>query len=109
MSVFKEGYMIVSMIKNKSEHIYSDASDYGVPVRKGDHIWEAAKQLVEWYGLEGTRYEDKYHTGRSVRHDIELMDEWNSGRIERYRVYFTSCNMGKCIGHDGYISINELI
>jgi hypothetical protein len=62
MSVYKEGYHIISTISKHSERIFDDAADYGAPVRNGDQLWCNASQLVDWYGVKGTRQESRYRT-----------------------------------------------
>lgn len=113
MAIYREGYKAVEEIEKKSVRIYRDASDFGAPTRKGDNIWNYAKQLVDWYGIEGTRSENRYSTGRSVRCDVKLVDEWAVSderktleeATEIYSVEFISCNSGQCKDKDGYIMI----
>ena len=73
MSVYKEGYMCVETITNASIQIYPDACDFGAPTKQGDEIWNAAKQLVEMYGDEGTRTGEVYPTGKTIRHQVALI------------------------------------
>lgn len=116
MSVYKEGYYIIGEIQKKSLQIYSDACDYGAPVKQGDPLWNLMKQLTEWYGVKGSRQESRYKTGRSVQQKIELMDEWavsdgyksEKEATEIYRLSFVSCTEGKCKGFDGYLSIEKI-
>jgi hypothetical protein len=116
MSVYREGYHAAQLIKDKSVQIFNDACDFGAPTKKGDAIWNAAKQLIEWYGVENSRREDRYSTGRSVTAKVELMDEWavsderktETEAIDRFVVSFTSCDKGRCKGFDGYINIEKL-
>lgn len=113
MAVYREGYMIVEQIEKGSIQIYSDACDYGYPTRKGDFIWNAAKQISDWYGLKGTRIVNKYGTGYDASIDIELIDEWavsdkRKTEVEATDVFlltFVSCTDGKCKEFDGFLHI----
>lgn len=118
MAVYREGFNIVENLLNNSKQIFSDAADYGVLVSKGDEFWNQAKQLVDWYGVEGTRKEQRYGSGVTVEHDIELMDEWavSDGRKSereatvKYRVSFVSIDSRykETKGYNGYITIDQL-
>lgn len=115
MSVYREGYKAIEEIKKRSVQIYSDACDYGAPTKNGDSIWNYAKQLVEWYGIKGTRKENRYQTGASVENEVKLIDEWavsdERKTIEQatdiYVVHFVTCSDGQCKGKDGYIYISR--
>lgn len=115
MSVYKEGYHAVELITKRSKQIFSDAADHGAPTKKGDEIWNAAKQLVDWYGVKGTRKEHKYASGQTVAHQVTLMDEWavSDGRkteaqaTDLYVVTFTSCTSGACKGYDGFVMVYQ--
>ena len=115
MSVYKEGYKGVEAIKNASKRIYNDAADYGAPTKKGDKLWNLAKQLVADYGVEGKRHLDHYCT---VTTQIELLDEWAYSDDERpnrniknytdtFTLTYTKCIMGQCAGYDGFLSITK--
>jgi hypothetical protein len=106
MSVYKEGYEIINTIMRNSKQIYSDACDLGrIPTRKGDKMWVMVKQLIEMYGVDGTRYSVKYATGTTVIHDIELTDEWAVDRV-LYRVVYVTVYGDKNI--DGYFYLTKL-
>lgn len=113
MSIYKEGYFAVESIVKESVQIYNDACDFGTPCKKGDKVWNAAKQLVEWYGDKKTRSEERYSTGRSCKSDFTLIDEWAVSderktlkqATENYSIEFISCTDGKCKGFDGYVVI----
>lgn len=105
MSVYKEGYYAVELINKASKQIYSDACDYGAPVKKGDSLWNWTKQLVEWYGVQGTRQVSEYGTGATVEHVVELMDEWNTGRIDRFKVSYITTRGDR--RHDGYVTVSK--
>ena len=103
MSVYKEGFMIVEDLKSRSQYIFNDAADFGVPTKKDDATWNMVKQLTDWYGVKNTRKEHRYDTGRSVQMNVELMNEWTDGSIVTYIIEFVSCETGKCKGFDGYV------
>ncbi len=108
MSVYKEGYYAVKEIQKNSKSIYPDACDFGAPVRKGDVIWNWAKQLVDWYGVEDTRDENRYSTGRSVSNKVCLIDEQGTKQEEYFHICFVGCTDGDCKGYDGYIWVVKL-
>ena len=116
MAVYREGYHIIKLIEAKSETIYSDACDYGVPTKKGDDTWNLAKQAFDIYGEKETRKENRYDTGRSVEAIISLMDEWaisdehktKQEATDKFLIHFVSCTTGACKGYDGYIYIQKL-
>jgi len=105
MSVYKEGFMIVGILERTAMNIFPDAADHGTPTKKDDRYWNMAKQLVDFYGVEGTRKVDQYGTGHTVSQDIELMDEWDTGDRYTYNLMYVSCNSGACKGMDGFFSI----
>jgi len=93
MSVYKEGYMIVSEIQKRSKQIWNDSADYGALTQVGDQLWNMVKQLVEWYGLPETKRITYYPGTRevcSMEITVELMDEWNTGRIEPFKITYTT-------------------
>lgn len=90
MAVYREGYHIIKKIISTSIQIYPDAADFGSPTNNTDEIARDVKQLIEWYGIKGTRVENKYHTGTTVTHDVLLIDEWVTKREERFRVTYVS-------------------
>lgn len=116
MSVYREGFYTVELIRNRSVHIFDDAADFGAPTKKGDDLWNWAKQAIEWYGVEGTRKSHKYHTGASVEQIIELMDEWAVSderktvkeATERFKISYVTCTTGKCKGFDGFFSVEKV-
>jgi len=116
MAVYREGYHAAKLIEDRSVQIFQDAADYGAPTTKGDDIWNAAKQLCDWYGVPNTRQEHRYSTGISVEQQVQLMDEWavSDGRkseqqaTDLFKVYFTSCNEGRCKGKQGFVSIEKI-
>lgn len=112
MSVYKEGYSTIRKITSQSVQIYSDACDYGAPVKVGDILWNDLIQLVEFYGVEGTKTKDKL--GCSVK--VFLMDEWAVSderktvkeAEEFFMVSYNKCDSGACKDFDGYITIEKL-
>ena len=106
MSVYKEGYHLVSMIEKASKRIYPDACDYGAPVRKGDVLWNEIKQIIEWYGNKETRVVELYSTGTTVKCTIELMDEWTTGREEHFELTYVTTRKDKNM--DGYVYVTQV-
>nr|DAJ28059.1 MAG TPA: KH domain [Caudoviricetes sp.] len=115
MAVYREGYKAIEAIKRASKRIYNDACDFGAPTKKGDNIWNYAKQLCDWYGIEGTRKESRYATGCTLTQDVKLIDEWAvsderkslEAATEIYTVTFITCTDGQCKGMNGYIYISK--
>ena len=117
MAVYREGYSIVNQIQKASKQIFSDSCDFGAPVKKDDSLWNASKQLVNWYqDDESKRKVNRYSTGRSVSTEIVLIDEWSvSDEIktveeatDKYRIDFISCTTGACKGYEGYITVQKI-
>jgi len=116
MAIYREGYHAVDKIIKNSKNIFSDACDNGAPTRKGDEIWNLAKQLVEWYGDKESRKESRYSTGSSVTNVITLIDEWAVSderktlkqATEKFIVSYVTCKTGACRGYHGYISIEKI-
>jgi len=116
MSVYKEGFYAINEIKKSQIQIFNDSCDFGVPVRKGDRIWNLAKQLSDCYGDKNTRKANSYSTGKSVDITVTVIDEWAvSDEIktlkqatEKWHLSFVTCNTGKCKGYFGYVSINKI-
>jgi hypothetical protein len=106
MSVYKEGFYALQMIENQSTQVFTDSCDFGAPTKKGDQIWNAAKQLVDWYGDKATRRVEKYGTGITVTTRVTLLDEWTTGQEYVYDVsYITLRNHKKM---DGYIYLQKI-
>lgn len=112
MAVYREGYYAIKEIQKASKQIYPDACDYGVLVKKGDSIWNLAKQLGDWYGDKNTRVVNKYSTGTSSDITVTLIDEWAvsdevktiSQATENYHLSYVTCNDK---GYDGIISVTK--
>lgn len=114
MSVYKEGYHIIKELIQRSKLIW-DGDDYyyGVLTNKGDIVWYLVKQLVTLYGLPETRKQTNYGLKNELRHlevIVELMDEWNTGNIEPFKITFTSVQKNNVGGvkWDGRIGIKKL-
>ncbi len=109
MAVYREGFHAINELQQKQIQIFSDACDYGIPVRKGDKLWNLTNQLVKSYGIKKSRVQ--YSTG--VTSNVKLIDEWAvcderktmAQATEIYMVSFTKCTTGACKGYDGYINI----
>lgn len=106
MSVYKEGFYAVELIQKSSKQIFPDAADFGAPVTKGDSLWNWVKQLVDWYGVKGSRKEYTYPTGATVESTVELMDEWNTGKVFQFKVTFVKSTSLK--GMTGYVYVDQL-
>lgn len=106
MSVYKEAVHAVNLIRSKSRQVWNDSADFGVPVKKGDDVWNQAKLLVDWYGVKGTRNEHNYATGTTVSQKVSYMpNEHSSGRYVEVEVVFVTVRNNKHM--DGIVYINE--
>lgn len=76
MAVYREGFKILEEISKNSGRVFQDAADYGCKVKKGDYFFNCIKQLLEFYGDEGTRTESSYGTGVTISQKVTLIDEW---------------------------------
>lgn len=115
-SVYKEGYLIIDKIQKASRRIYSAAADVGVPVKKNDNYWKMIQHLVDRFGIKGSREIDDYGYGKSIKIDIELLDEWaysderktEKEALDRYSIYFFTDNKWKRkTGYDGFFTIEK--
>ena len=120
MAIYSEGFSAIKDIENNSVRIYNDACDFGAPCKKGDKIWNAAKQLVDWYKVENSR--KQYNIGNKpygVENVVELMDEWAvSDRrktveeaTEYYKVSYHKMSKGSdgaYRNYDGFISVEKI-
>ena len=103
MSVYKEGFYAVKKIKDKITKVYLDAADVAAPVEKGSRTWNNLKQLIEWYGVEGTREEGQWGDMKYVTQTVELINEWAvtchadiPKHTTRYKVtYFSLASVSK--------------
>jgi hypothetical protein len=120
MAVYREGFAAIDIIEKASVQIYNDACDFGAPCKKGDKIWNTAKQLVDWYKVENSR--KQYNIGNKpygVENVVELMDEWALGdrrktveeATEYYKVSYHKMSKGvdgAYRSYDGFISIEKI-
>ena len=107
MSVYKEAVYAVNQIQKSSKQIYGDACDFGVPVLKNDKTWELMKQLVGWYGVQGTREEHRYSTGATISQVVEYMpNEHESSRYERVKVIYVVTPKSELM--DGYVYLEKI-
>ena len=108
MSVYKEGYYIVDQIMKAQVQIFPDACDFGAPTKRGDKLWNYAKQLANDYGTDVTKV-NRYGTGRSAMKRISLRREHQPGMpYDVFVMDFVSCEKGKCKGFDGYLHIYKV-
>ena len=106
MSVYKEGYYAIQLIQQRSRQIYPDAADYGAPTKQGDDLWMWVKQAIDWYGVKGSRQQTNYSTGATVSHVISLIDEWNGGYEDQFRITYTTTRNNE--SHDGYFTVERV-
>lgn len=109
MSVYKEGYYIIDQIQKRSKQIWNDACDYGALTQVGDELWNMVKQLIEWYGLPETRTKVDYGSNHQhLKVIVELMDEWDTGRIEPFKITYTTikCKVNGTYW-DGYFEVEK--
>jgi hypothetical protein len=109
MSVYKEGFHAIALIKQNSRQIYPDAADFGMLVKKGDQNWNWTKQLCDWYGVKETRVFEKYATGHTLSQVVSLMNEHGDHKEVKYCITYVSVD-GKreTKGFDGYVYVEEL-
>jgi hypothetical protein len=74
MAVYREGFSIVEKLIALQGPVYQDGADYGVTANPDSPIFKAVKQLVDWYGVKGSRIDHGNFCG--ISHDVELVDEW---------------------------------
>ena len=118
MAVYREGFYIVRKLEKEVRQIWPDAADYGVLVKVGDENWNAVKQLVERYGVKGTKELNVYSGGsfqcKTVTQNVMLMDEWavsdeKKSVKEATEIYRVSYNTVKNMkGYDGLITIDRI-
>lgn len=119
MAVYREGYHAVEEIEKNYTRIWDDACDEGALVKKDDDLWNWTKQLVEWYGVKGTRKVNDYANSIQVEHEVKLMDEWaySDGRkseseaIERFKVSYYMEKRGIRKGskkYDGFVRVERI-
>lgn len=113
MSVYKEGFAAINILKNEMVKLTEYSYGVGAPVDINDKIWNVAKQLVESYGIEGTRKETQlFGKTYKVSQLVRLVDEWAVAdkrktleqATEKYKVTY---NTGYCAGKQGYFTIER--
>lgn len=109
MSVYKEGYYIIDQIQKRSKQIYS--CEYGALIQVGDQLWLMVKSLIEWYGLPETRTRVNYGTNNehhTLEVVVELMDEGDTGRIEPFKITYTTIkDKVNGVYYDGYFEVEK--
>ena len=73
MSVYKEGYYIIEALLKQHKQVWNDSADYGVLIKQNDKNWNMVKQLVDEYGVKGSRVQ---HGELGVSQQVKLIDEW---------------------------------
>lgn len=102
MSVYKEAWYAIQKIEANSIQIFNDAADFGVPVKINDPIWKTAKSLATMYG--DNRRDEKYSTGRTITHDLEIADE-GSKTWHKFRLEFVTSTDRRLREYAGVISV----
>jgi len=111
MSVYKEGIYLTELLLTSQRQIWNDAADYGVPTKRGDRYWKAAKQLTDQYGEDGTRTCERYSTGVTVGVDIEVIfnEHSETGSYDERTFHLEYVGLeaaaARRYGFDGYITI----
>ncbi len=111
MSVYKEGFYAIHTIGSAQRQVYPDAADFGAPTKRGDRLWNLAKQAVDMYLIEGTRKVERYATGRTCTAVIGLMNEGlergepGYGKELKFEIEFVSA---KLKNYDGFLTVREL-
>lgn len=79
MSVYKEGWYCLKVL---------DEVKMRTDLKKGDKYWNAAKQLVEWYGVPETRQlvTAKDGSSASVTCEVELIMEGDTPVKKRFMI-----------------------
>ena len=114
MAIYKEGFSLWRTIETQSKQIFNDSCDWGALTKIGDPIWNAAKQLADWYGNKETKNVHRYFTGSSTEIEIDLLDEgavsdermsYSEAKI-KLRLHYVTCKSIK--GYDGFVYIEKL-
>jgi hypothetical protein len=74
MAVYREGFHIVNKLIALQGPVYKEGADYGIIANPTSPIFKDVKQLVEWYGIKGSRIDHGNFCG--ISHDVELVNEW---------------------------------
>lgn len=106
-AVYREGYKCLELIEQNSVQIYPDAADFGAPYNKGDKIYNATKQLVDWYKDKNIPIKNhKYSTGASSEATVTLMDEWAVSDERKTVAEATEKYLVSCVTATGGIKHN---
>ena len=117
MAVYREGFYALIEIQKASKRLYSDSCDFGAPCKKGDRIWNLAKQLSNSYGKKETRKVNSYSTGQYVTIEVTLIDEWAvtderktlKEATEKYSLSFVTLPKSREYqNYDGFVSISKI-
>jgi hypothetical protein len=73
MAVYREGYHIIEALLKQHKQVWQDSADYGILIKHSDKNWNMVKQLVDTYGIKGSRV---HHGERGVSQKVKLIDEW---------------------------------
>lgn len=107
---FEDGFKLINILKNNSIKIYVYAPGFGVPVRKGDYFWNITKKLCCLYSVPNTRIEIKTKFTHSVESVVKItgLDFMNKQTTKFFKIIYTMCCDGACLGKSGYVSIKSL-
>jgi hypothetical protein len=106
MSVYKEFYFAANEIIKSSRQIWPDSADFGVPVRKGDKMWNLSKSICDQYEPD-SRKVDAYSTGSTVTTVFSVYNEYDGSMAEeKWRMEYTTVRNDKNM--DGILSIDCL-
>lgn len=86
MSVYKEGWYCLKVL---------DEVKMSTNLKKGDKYWNAAKQLVEWYGVPDTRKQVLSEGGATVTQEVELINEGDTMTKHRFMVAAVTTKKGE--------------
>ncbi len=116
MSVFKEGYHVLSLIEKQSKQVWPDACDEGTPIKEGSSLWNSVKQICEWYGIKSTREVSIINSAnKTVKIVVSLMDEWSVSdghktaeqATQYFEVsYYKAPNIPD--DYDGFLAVEEI-
>ena len=108
MSVYKEGYYAVELIRKNSTQIWPDACDMGAKTKQGDVLWNWAKQLCDWYGIKSTKKVEVFNEMNKVTSIyVSLMDEWKTGKTEFFKVTYTKASFSNL--YSGFFEVEKVL
>jgi hypothetical protein len=106
MSVFKEFYFAAAEIENASRQIWPGYEDFGVPVRKGDKMWNLSKSICEQYKPD-SRTVDTYSTGTTVTTIFSVYNEFDGSMAEeKWKMEYIAVRNDKNL--DGILNIERI-